>query len=56
MSEIYIKEDAGLHLDRANKLLAGIGNGSFKVEKKDGTLSAGNCCVGRFKLRRSDGR
>ena len=28
MSEIYIKEDAGLHLDRANKLLAGIGNGS----------------------------
>lgn len=28
MSEVYIKEDAGLHLDRANKLLAGIGNGS----------------------------
>lgn len=28
MSEVYIKEDAGLKLDRANKLLAGIGNGS----------------------------
>lgn len=28
MSEVFIKEDAGLHLDRANKLLAGIGNGS----------------------------
>jgi|GEM_PF-5083051 len=29
---------------------------SFKVEKTDGTLSAGNCCVGRFELRRNDGR
>ncbi len=28
MSEVYIKEDAGLSLDRANKMLAGIGNGS----------------------------
>lgn len=28
MSEIYIKEDAGLHLDRANKLLAGIEHSS----------------------------
>jgi hypothetical protein len=28
MSEVYIKEDAGLSLDRANKLLAGIGNSS----------------------------
>lgn len=28
MSEVYIKEDAGLKLDRANKLLAGIGNSS----------------------------
>lgn len=28
MSEVFIKEDAGLHLDRANKLLAGIGKGS----------------------------
>lgn len=28
MSEVYIKDDAGLNLDRANKLLAGIGNGS----------------------------
>ena len=28
MREVFIKEDAGLKLDRANKLLAGIGNGS----------------------------
>ena len=28
MSEVFIKEDAGLHLDRANRLLAGIGKGS----------------------------
>lgn len=26
MSEVYIREEAGLHLDRANKLLAGLGN------------------------------
>ena len=28
MSEVFIKEDAGLNLNRANKLLAGIGNSS----------------------------
>lgn len=28
MSEVYIREDSGLSLDRANKLLAGIGNTS----------------------------
>lgn len=32
MSEIYIKEDGGFHLDRANALLAGIGNGSAIYE------------------------
>ena len=26
MSEVFIREEAGLHLDRANKLLAGLGN------------------------------
>jgi len=38
MSEVYIKEEAGLQLDRANALLAGIGNGSGIFHAVDAAL------------------
>ena len=59
MSEIYIREDGGLQLDRANALLAGIGNGSaifqavgsaLKRAAQSGMSQAGGYASGAYNI------